>query len=233
MHALRRRGAAVKLIRAGLAALQRVLYERVFRVRVLGAEHAPAGGGFLIAANHASHLDMGLIKHALGHRELFALAAKDYFFNTPIRRFYFSHFTNLLPFNRKARLKESLRAAGQVLAAGRPLLLFPEGTRTRDGRMTPFKPSLGYLALNNNVDVLPVYLRGAFEAMPRGAILPRRRELAVHIGPVIRCEDIKRLAHGLSNSEAYRVATAHIEEAVRRLGGEAAESRMDDSVVPS
>ena len=183
--------------------------------------HAPDGGAS-IAANHASHL-IGLIKHALGYRELFALAAKDYFFNTPARRFYFSHFTNLLSFNRKARLKESLQAAGQVLTAGRPLLLFPEGTRTRDGRMLPFKPSVGYLALNNSVDVLPVYLRGTFEAMPRDTVLPRRRELAVHIGPVIRCEDLKRLAQGIPNSESYRLVTAHIEEAVQSLGGEAAE----------
>ena len=218
--AQRRRNAVVRLVRWTLELGQRALYSWGFRVRVVGAKNAPEAGAFLIASNHESHLDMGLIKHALGGREIVALAAKDYFFDTPGRRFFFLHFTNLLPFNRRARLKESLQAAAQVLAGGRPLLLFPEGTRTRDGQMLPFKSSLGYLALNNGVDVLPVWIDGAFEAWPKGTMLPRRRNLLACVGPVIPCLELKRLTQGLPNNEAYRVATAVVEKAVRRLAGE-------------
>lgn len=217
--AWRRRPMPVRWIRSVLGQGQRLLYGWYFRTRTMGREHVPHSGAFLIAANHESHLDMGLIKHALGHREIVSLAAKDYFFDTPWKAFFFATFTNLLPFNRKTRLKESLQAAGQVLADGRPLLLFPEGTRTKDGKMLPFKASLGYLALNNGVPVLPVFIDGAFEAMPKGVLIPRRKTLRVHIGAIITHSELEAVGRGLPNSEAYRAATAHVEAAVRRLAG--------------
>lgn len=229
-----RRPLPVALVRAFMEAAQKALYRWFFRVAVSGAGNAPAKGAFIIAANHESHLDMGLIKHALGYRTIVSLAAKDYFFDTPWKAFFISNFTNLLPFNRKTRLKESLQAAGQVLADGRPLLLFPEGTRTPDGRIGTFKPSLGYLALNNGIDVLPVFIDGAFEAMPKGTplFLPRRRSLSVAIGPLISHEELKRLTEGLPNNEAYRAATAHVERQVRRLAGEPDPSGIE-TCVPS
>lgn len=208
---------------AGLR-FQKLVYRHYFTVRVHGREHAPHNGPFIIAANHGSHLDMGLIKHALGYRELVSLAAKDYFFDDPLRRWFFSNFTNLLPFNRKAALKESLQSAGRVLAEGRVLVLFPEGTRTTDGKMKDFKPSLGFLALNNSVPVLPVYLHGVFEAYPKGAWRPRRMTLAVSIGKPISHAALERAAAGYTGSDAYRAATAVVEDEVRRLGGQEAAS---------
>jgi 1-acyl-sn-glycerol-3-phosphate acyltransferase len=206
-------------IRRLLSYAQKMAYARIFRTRVYGAHHLSQRGGYLIAANHASHLDMGLIKHALGDRDLVSLAARDYFFRRLLRRFFFTHYTNLLAFDRKARLRETLQAAGNVLARGRNLLLFPEGTRTPNGQMSAFKPSLGYLALNNDADILPVYVHGTFEALPKGALLPRRLDLAVSIGAPIACAELKRLTTGQLSREAYRTATVIVETAVRRLGG--------------
>jgi 1-acyl-sn-glycerol-3-phosphate acyltransferase len=212
-------GAVKRAVRRVLAVFQRLLYARVFRTRVRGFEHVPADGGLLIVANHASHLDMGLVKHALGLREVFALAAEDYFFRDPLRRFYFSNFTNLIPFSRKTRLKHSLQTAGRHLAEGRAVLIFPEGTRTSDGRMSSFKPSLGYLALNHEADILPVFVHGTFASLPKGALLPRRRELAVSIGSPISWAELKRRTRGMPKKESYGVAAAIIEAAVRDLGG--------------
>src|SRR5262249_25073004 len=83
-----------------------------------------------------SHLDMGRVKHALGDhgKNLIALAAKDYFFDS-WRGFYFKNFTNLLPMERQRSLKESLRLASEVIASGLILLIFPEGTRSPSGQM--------------------------------------------------------------------------------------------------
>lgn len=199
--------------------LQKLVYRRVFRARVHGRENAPREGAFIIAANHTSHLDMGAIKHALGYRELVSLAAKDYFFDDPLRAWFFKNFTNLLPFNRKAALRESLQSAGRVLAEGRVLVLFPEGTRTTDGTMKEFKASVGYLAVNNAVPVLPVYLHGLFEALPKGALIPRRRTLEITIGRPIQHQALQLAAEGLTGSDAYKAATAVIEAEVRALGG--------------
>ncbi|MDE1976554.1 MAG: 1-acyl-sn-glycerol-3-phosphate acyltransferase, partial [Elusimicrobia bacterium] len=121
------------LVRSFLAFCQHAVYAWFFSVGVAGQENVPSRGGLIIAANHTSHLDMGLIKHAMGPagRDLVSLAAQDYFFCNPLYRWYFGNFTNLLPFNRSKSLKESLLAAGRVLKDGRNLLIFPEGTRTR------------------------------------------------------------------------------------------------------
>jgi 1-acyl-sn-glycerol-3-phosphate acyltransferase len=173
-----------------------------------------------VCANHASHLDTGLIKYALGEQgeALVALAAKDYFFDDPVRRMYFENFTNLVPMERHGSLRESLRLAGEVIRDGYILLIFPEGTRSETGIMTDFKPSLGYLALTNKCGILPMYLSGTHEAMPKGRYLPRRGErVAAYIGPFVPYTEVVALAGERSRSEQYRAVTLHVESVIRRL----------------
>jgi long-chain acyl-CoA synthetase len=164
---------------------------------------------------------MGLVKVAMGveGERLAALAAKDYFFNTPVRRAYFENFTNLVPMEREGSLRASLASAGRALRRGYHLLIFPEGTRSRDGRMKPFFPTAGYLALHEGVDVLPVYLGGTHQALPPGThfLAMKPGDLEVHIGPLVRVDDLRRRTGSLPHSEVYRVATAVLEEAVRAL----------------
>ena len=126
---------------------------------------------FLVVANHASHLDMGLVKVVLGDQgeRLAALAARDYFFDTPLKRAYFENFTNLIPMDRHGSLRESLRLAGEALRQGYNLLIFPEGTRSATGELLEFKPTLGYLALTYGWTCCRMYLKGAYEALPKGA----------------------------------------------------------------
>jgi long-chain acyl-CoA synthetase len=194
---------------------------------VYGAAQVPPFGGYIVCANHASHLDTGLIKYALGEQgeALVALAAKDYFFDDPVRRMYFENFTNLVPMERHGSLRESLRLAGEVVRDGYILLIFPEGTRSETGIMSDFKPSLGYLAMTNKCGILPMYLSGTHEAMPKGRYLPRRGErVAAYIGPFLTYRDVLALATGersehkeQSRSEQYRAITYHVEGVIRRL----------------
>ncbi|HTT71931.1 MAG TPA: AMP-binding protein, partial [Anaeromyxobacteraceae bacterium] len=169
-----------KLLGAG----QRLLYGGLYPTKVRGQAYIPRDRNFLVVANHASHLDMGLVKVALGEQgeKLAALAAADYFFDTPLKRAYFENFTNLIPMERSGSVRKSLRAAVLALRQGLHLLIFPEGTRTRDGRMAEFKPTAGYLALHCGVDVLPVYIHGTHEALPPGRLWPKSTELEVVIG---------------------------------------------------
>jgi long-chain acyl-CoA synthetase len=210
------------LVDVGGAALdyaQRLTYERLFKTKVTGRAYVPKSTRFIVAANHASHLDMGLVKHALGDwgERLVALAAKDYFFDDPIRRAYFENFTNLVPMDRHGSLRESLRLASDQIHQGNILLIFPEGTRSTTGVMVDFKPSLGYLALTNKVDVLPMYLAGTHDALPKGSVFPKRREIAAHIGPLVRYEELVAATRGLTKSESYREASRLVELRVRAL----------------
>ena len=85
-----------------------------------------------------------------------------------------------------ARLRESLRLAGDVIRDGYILLIFPEGTRSDTGVMADFKPSLGYLAMTNKCGILPMYLHRTHEAMPKGRYLPKRGErVASYVGPYL------------------------------------------------
>ncbi|HSD89914.1 MAG TPA: AMP-binding protein, partial [Kofleriaceae bacterium] len=149
----------VSLGRRALRGGMRALYERVLETDIYGTTNIPPFGGYIVAANHASHLDTGLVKYALGEQgeALVALGAKDYFFDDPVRRMYFENFTNVVPMERHGSLRESLRLAGEVIRDGYILLIFPEGTRSETGVMADFKPSLGYLAMTNKCGILPMY----------------------------------------------------------------------------
>jgi long-chain acyl-CoA synthetase len=131
---------------------------------------------------------------------------------------YFENFTNLVPMERYGSLRESLRLAGDVIRQGYILLIFPEGTRSETGVMADFKPSLGYLALTNKCGILPMYLAGTHDAMPKGNYLPKAGgEVAAHIGPFLPHERLVKLGEGKSRSESYRAISQHVEGIVRRL----------------
>jgi long-chain acyl-CoA synthetase len=213
-------GPLVTLGRQALRGGMKALYQRVLETSVHGAAQVPPFGGYIVCANHASHLDTGLIKYALGEQgeALVALAAKDYFFDDPVRRMYFENFTNLVPMERHGSLRESLRLAGEVVRDGYILLIFPEGTRSETGIMTDFKPSLGYLAMTNKCGILPMYLSGTHEAMPKGRYLPRRGErVGAYIGPFLPYSEVLALAGKRTRSEQYRAITHHVERVIRRL----------------
>ncbi|WNG15103.1 AMP-binding protein [Cystobacter fuscus] len=198
---------------------QQAIFGGLFDVKVTGKPFIPQNRNFLVIANHTSHLDMGLVKLVLGEQgqRLTTIAARDYFFDTPLKRAYFENFTDLIPMDRHGSLRESLRMAGSALQQGYNLLIFPEGTRSVTGELLEFKPTLGYLSLTYNVDVLPIYLKGAYEALPKGRMLPKSRELEGHIGPVLTHEMLRAKTQGMSRSESYRYATRLAEDAIRAL----------------
>src|SRR5215831_10776837 len=200
---------------------QRALYGGVFDVAVSGKSFIPQNQNFLVVANHTSHLDMGLIKVVLGDQgeRLTALAARDYFFDTPLKRAYFENFTNLIPMDRHGSLRESLRLAGEALNQGYNLLIFPEGTRSPSGELLEFKPTVGYLALTYRVDVLPIYVGGTYDALPKGAVIPKGKKLKVSIGPALSYARLKDQTEGMARSESYREVARVAEAAVRALKG--------------
>jgi len=210
----------VSLGRRALRGGMRALYTRVLETDIYGSAQVPPFGGYIVCANHASHLDTGLLKYAVGEQgdALVALGAKDYFFDDPVRRMYFENFTNVVPMERHGSLRESLRLAGDVIRDGYILLIFPEGTRSETGVMADFKPSLGYLAMSNRCGILPMYLAGTHDAMPKGRYLPKRgQRVAAYVGPFLPFTAVQKLAGERPRSEQYRAITHHVESVIRRL----------------
>jgi long-chain acyl-CoA synthetase len=162
---------------------------------------------------------MGVIKVALGDagRDLTSMAAADYFFRNRYRRAYFKHFTNLVPMERTGSIRKSMDTAEKVLRRGRSMVVFPEGTRSITGAMADFLPSLGYLALRAEVGILPAYVSGTHEAMPKGAALPKARELGVAFGPFLTHDTLRELTEGLPHQEAWRLVAAFTQRIIENL----------------
>ncbi|MCH2109398.1 MAG: AMP-binding protein, partial [Polyangiaceae bacterium] len=191
-----------------LGAGQLDAYRRIFTTNVTGRASIPHNRNTLVVANHSSHLDMGLVKYALGDygKDLITLAAQDYFFEGDrYRKAYFDQLTNLVPMPRSGSLRAALRRAGEVLDRGHTVLIFPEGSRGDDARLRPFKPAMGHIALHHQVDILPIWLEGTHRALPRGSKFPRNRHLGARIGQPISISRLSQLTANLNRSDASRV----------------------------
>jgi long-chain acyl-CoA synthetase len=199
--------------------LQRMFYDQFLRTHYEGRSNIPPHTNFIVAANHCSHLDMGLTKMALGDsgQDLVALAAADYFFDTKYKRAVMENFTNLVPMERTGSLRQSLRHARSFLDRGYNALIFPEGTRSMTGIMADYKPVIGYLALHAKVGVLPMYLHGTYEAMPKGTTIIKSRDIGARIGRFISYEELEEMTRGMARAEAYRLIAALIRHEVVNL----------------
>ena len=208
--------------RAGTRAgdvLQRLFYGRFLETHYEGRSNIPAHTNFIVAANHSSHLDMGLTKMALGEagKDMVVLAAADYFFDTKYKRAVMENFTNLVPMERTGSLRQSLRHASSFLNRGYNALIFPEGTRSITGEMADFKPVIGYLALHTGVGILPVYLVGTHDAMPKGSNVIKNRKVGARIGRHLEAAELEAITKGMPRAEAYRLIAARVKHEVENL----------------
>ncbi len=213
--------ALVEPVKKALSVGQQGFYERIMRVDVKGHANIPQNRNTIVVANHASHIDMGLCKYALGNYgdQLVALAAEDYFFRGKWARTYVRNFTNMAAIDRKSGLRRALRQAGEHLERGRTILIFPEGTRSDDGLMRDFMPLIGNLCLNHDVDILPLYLHGTARAFPKGSKIPvpRHRDVSVRIGTPLRVERLKQHVADKKRSASYRAVAGLAQRAVEAL----------------
>jgi long-chain acyl-CoA synthetase len=205
--------------KAVIGKLQDFFYGEVMKPRVFGRAHIPYNRNVIVVANHASHLDMGFVRHALGKygEDIVSLAAQDYFFESGLKRAFFENLTNLKPIDRKASLRQAIRQAAEVIERGKTVLVFPEGTRSVAGAIQEFKPLVGHLALVHGVDILPVCLAGTHAAMPKGVPVPAKREIIARIGPPLCVSDLRRLTESMSPADAAREVARIAQAAVLAL----------------
>lgn len=156
-----------------------------FRFQVLGYETFKDVNNFIMTPNHSSHLDLLCVLSALPLSKLnqtYAVAADDYFFNHWFKSFIVRLVFNAIPFERKARVEKGFKVCEEILQNGGSLVIFPEGTRSISGKMVSFKPGVGRLLANQKFNAIPIYIKGAFDAFPKGASMPRPRKVSLYIG---------------------------------------------------
>jgi len=185
-----------------------------YRLRIWGQHHTPRTGPFILAVNHQSHLDPMIAGMAVRGRHL-NFIARSTLFNYPIFGKMIL-WLNSVPLNQNAPDTQAIRTAIEQLGMGRAVLIFPEGSRTKDGAMHPFKRGLWLLLARAKCPVLPVALEGAFDTWKRGKSRPEffGRRVAAMVGPPISAEKLLEmgpdagLAHLQSVIESMRVQLA-------------------------
>ena len=145
---------------------------------------------FILAPTHASHLDFWAVLEGLPaplRRRTYIAAAQDYFYANPWRRWATHLFSyHNFAFNRRTRSPQEYRHLGAMLAQGLSLLIFPEGSRTSDGRLQAIKPMVSMLAVDRSVPLIPVVVRGTHAVLPRGRFFPLPHPIRVTFGRPIQ-----------------------------------------------
>ena len=166
--------------------LLRMLFRVFFRLEAKGLQNIPAGRNYIVTPNHSSYLDGFAVVLALpfsNFRSMYALGLSEFFAGRI--KGWFAKTAHVIPIDSSAYLNKALQMSAYVLTKGLSLVVFPEGGRSFDGNLVEFKKGVGILAVETDVPVVPVYIEGAYAALPRGAFFPRFRKIRVTFGPPV------------------------------------------------
>ena len=206
-----------------LTAFSRAVCAAVFRtvygLRVEGREHVPTGGPFILIANHTSFFDAFLLAASLprsASQQVFYLGFEG-FFRHPALAWY-GRGVHVIPVDVDTYLVRALQASGLILRSGKVLCVFPEGERSLDGRLRPFRKGIGILVRELKVPVLPARISGTYEAWPRGQRFPGVHPLRVRYGPMVTA-DALLADEGPRGKDAYDTVAVRLHERVAALGG--------------
>jgi len=181
-----------------------ILLKIFFRLEIKGRENLPQGKGFILVSNHVSNLDP-IVLGAACTQNLHFMAKEELF-----RNFYFGwllHKVNAFPLRRKGADLAAIRTAIKRVNAGGALLIFPEGTRSTDGKLGPGQEGVGFLVDKLNVPVIPAFIKGTDKAMPKGSGFIRSAKISVQFGKQIPFE--RRVA--------YSDVAAAVMQAIKQL----------------
>jgi 1-acyl-sn-glycerol-3-phosphate acyltransferase len=188
-----------------------------FRCSYIHPERVPKTGPVILAANHASILDPPLV--ASGFRRMVNFLARNTLFDIPVFGAMLRSW-KVVPVDREGGGGPGLKAILNRLLEGGVILLFPEGTRTPDGRLRAARSGIGLAVIKSNAPVVPVRVFGTFEALGRQMILPRPRSVRVRYGHPIDFSALRDEARACSKQrlkEIYQQVADRIMNEIARL----------------
>lgn len=193
------------------------MYATYFRWRVYGAEHVPVEGGVILASNHSSFLDPPLVGSGL-KRDINYLARESLFRFPGIGALLRSW--NAVPVDRDGGGAKGLKIILSRLLDGNGIILFPEGTRTKDGNLQPARSGIGLTVIKSTAPVVPVRVFGTFEAYGRHIKIPRPKRVIVKYGRPMNFEALRAEAKTCDKTrlkEIYQQVADEIMAAIGKL----------------
>jgi 1-acyl-sn-glycerol-3-phosphate acyltransferase len=193
------------------------LFRTWFRCRFHGADRVPTTGPVILAANHASFIDPPLI--GSGTRRQINFLARDTLFHNPLLGAVLRSW-EVVPVDRDGAGAAGLKAILDRLLKGGAILLFPEGTRTRDGRLQPARAGVGLTVLKSTCPVVPVRVFGTYEAFGRHHHFPRPRRVIVKYGEPLEFARERAEAAGCGKArlkQLYQEVADHLMTVIARL----------------
>ena len=170
-----------------------------FRYQTRGKNYVPLTGGCLIASNHASFLDPPVITCSIPHRHV-RFIARDTLFQTRLSIWWAAN-VGIVKIDRTKGDVAALKDAIDVAKQGGVLCVFPEGTRTEDGKLQQPKAGIGFLIEKAGVPVVPAYVDGTFSAFPKGARWASPCKVRVFFGKPVLPFELRQYGKG---KEAYK-----------------------------
>jgi 1-acyl-sn-glycerol-3-phosphate acyltransferase len=188
------------------------LHAMWFRGEVYGTENFPLDGPFLIASNHASHLDPPFVG-AHVPRQMRFFARKSLWSNRLMC--WWMNRTETIPVERDSGDIGAIKRVLQALKENRAIVLFPEGTRSPDGLLQKAKPGVGLMACKTGVPVVPCRIFGSFQAFGKGSSLPRfGTPVTIVFGPPIPASEYDDPSAGKAR---YELAAQRIMDRIAAL----------------
>lgn len=187
--------------------LKDIAFKFYIRLKVKGGSFAEIYKNhpkLLVISNHASHLDAVSVAAAIPRRywlDLYIAAAKDYFFTNPLFTFFSKHCLGAIPIDRKDRRGEAINLIIKLLHELPRiwLIIFPEGTRSKNGKIQEFKRGISIFAERTKTPILFLYIEGNANLWPKGNLLPKPGKLVINVGPVHPPGDIKTVYAAYKN----------------------------------
>ncbi len=188
------------------------VYQMWFRGEVVGTDNFPKNGPFLIASNHASHLDPPLVGSQVARQMRFF--ARRSLWNSRVASWWLNN-VETIPVERDSGDIGAIKRVLQALKEDRAIVLFPEGTRSPDGQLQKAKPGVGLMACKTGVPVVPCRVYGSFAAFGKGAALPRfGTPVTIVYGPPIPASDYDDPSAGKAR---YETAAQRIMDRIAAL----------------
>ncbi len=191
------------------------------RPRVTGSENIPPSGGAILAANHLSAIDSVYLPYMVDRPVTFSAKIEYFSARGPAARLLARYMkaTNQLSIDRDGAraAQETLEAALERLRAGQLFGIYPEGTRSPDGRLYRGRPGVAWLALKSGLPVIPVGMMGTREVLPPGSVVPRPGRIEVRIGKPLTFDP--SLADA-PPAKARRLITEQVMTAIQEITGQ-------------